>query len=262
MLLLGACSGPWTEHDLTIASDAVGDSYDVRVIVPDAAPTGDWPVLVFQDGDYWPRHDGTLADALAGGAPPFVLVAVAYQGFHTGLTGGLSDETLDRRLRDITEVEIEDVPGTGGAMAFQGFLDDELLDAVEAELGLGLTAERSARATFGYSAFGLSVTHGLLGGSETYGGWCAGSASLRRFDAPIYAAEDDPAPGTLSGWARFTIGSEETEDAAALDELLGWLDDGDQPDLEITRDTFEGEDHAGAMKPAFEACLEEITARW
>lgn len=102
----------------------------------------------------------------------------------------------------------------------------------------------------------------LLWDRETYGGACAGSPSLRRFDAPIFSADDDPDADTLSGWARFTIGGDEAEDGQALEDLLDWLDDGDQPDLEVTHTTFDGKSHKAAQKQAFEACLEELANRW
>lgn len=262
LLSLTACSPPWTETDLSVRSDVVDDTYDVRVVVPDAGVDGPWPVLVFQDGDYWPRYQRVLTEALNNGAPPFVLVAVGYQNFHTGLTGGLTTDALDRRLRDTTEEEIEGYPGTGGADAYQTFLDAELLPAVAAELDLELADDRTQHAIYGYSVFGLAVTQSLLRNGPTFGGYCAGSPSLRRFDAPIFEAEDDPAAGTLSGWARFTIGSTETEDLAGLDAFLDWFDDGDHPDLTIGRDTFDGKNHRGAQKPAFRACLDDITRRW
>lgn len=258
------CADPHVAHRLVVSFPAADDAYDVEVYIPEDLPP-DVPadVLVFTDGDYWPRHRAQLRRAWSRGeVPPFVLIAVGYQGLTTGVAGGLGEATLVRRARDITEHPVDGWEGSGGARAFQGFLADELLPQVGEATGVPLTDVPSRRATFGFSAFGLAVTQGLLWGTDSGAGRCSASPSLRMFDEAVFAPSDDAQPGTLSGWALFTMGGEETLDAAALDDVLGWLDDGDQPALRVDREAFAGADHRAARAPAFAACLEAIGQQW
>ncbi len=228
-----ACAKPYTEQDSSIRSELVGDSYDLRVLEP---LEGAESVLVLLDGDYVDDFEPAWSAALEAG-PRVALVAVGYQGFKTGLAGGLSDETMERRARDFYS---EPEP-------FQDFLVQELLPALEADFGLPVTEP----ALFGYSAFGWSALTARMTRDADWARVCAGSPSLLVADEPIWSEE--ALPTSLEGATLATVGSKEETDAAELSALVeAWEAAG----LAIQHEVLDGEDHRGAMEPAMQRCLE------
>jgi predicted alpha/beta superfamily hydrolase len=251
-LAADGCTPTHVRTDHTIESGIVGDTYDLVVYAP-ADGNGPFPWLVFQDGDYLPGLSEALRAVTASGkAPPVVVVGVAYQGGTTGIAGGLSDATMDRRARDFTGRAIEGIDGTGGAGDFQAFLAEELVPWVEEELPV--IAGSGGRATHGFSAFGLSVLYGVLTRSETFAGHCAGSPSVSTDDRFVFDLEEAAEPADVAGWLQVTSGTAE-QDHAAVEEFADQVEARGYADLELLRAAWQGKDHRGSARPAFEACL-------
>lgn len=240
--------------ETTFTSEAAGDTYDIQVLTPPGHDGIGLPLLVFRDGDYLGRHDGDLAARYDEGLE-LMVVAIAYQGFSNGLFGGLKQETKDRRLRDITPRPVEGFEGTGQAAAFETFVVDELVPwAIDEH---GASADPGDHATFGYSAFGASVAHGLITRPAAFGTFCMGSPSLSVDDRVLFEMFDAVQPSSLAGHAVITYGDrEDAINTDAADDFATALQAVDG--VTVDQQVFAGKNHHGAMRPAFEACLDAL----
>ena len=256
-LVSGACSPTHERSDHSFASELVGDSYDLVVYTP-VAGAGPFPLLVFQDGDYLAAREAELRRLTADGAiPPVVVLGVAYQDGSTGLTGGLSDETMDRRARDFTPRPIQGVPDSGGAADFQAFLAQELLPWAESELPV--LAGADGRATYGFSAFGLSILYGVLTTPGTFRGHCAASPSVGTDGGVIFDLAAQADPNLAAGWLQISSGTDEG-DHAAIQDFADQVAQHGHAELDLLTETWDGKNHRQSMAPSFEACLQALTA--
>ncbi len=117
-------------HDLE--SDCVGDRFVIEVHLPPAyeATSRDYPVLFVLDGDKSSGMARDIVDWLSWRReiPELVVVAISY--------GGSQQEWWQKRSRDLSPSNDStkiwgEWPLAGGAQAFRGFIQDELIPFLE-----------------------------------------------------------------------------------------------------------------------------------
>lgn len=168
-----------------ITSKAVGDSFEIRVLMPPRIPgeTTRFPVLYMTD-----VHDGFLvgADAMRlmmiGDVPRFIAVGIGYASASNILEGLLV------RARDLTQVAATAEVGgsfpianmvrpsvaTGGADKFLAFIRDELMPAIDARY----PTDPKERGYWGDSLGGLFGTWVLFTRPDTFNRYILGSSSF------------------------------------------------------------------------------------
>lgn len=168
-----------------LASKAVGDSFEIRVLMPPAIPgeTTRFPVLYMTD-----VHGGFLIDPdamrlmMIGDVPRFIAVGIGYASASNILEGLLV------RARDLTQVAATAEVGgsfpianmvrpqvpTGGADKFLAFIRDELMPAIDARY----PTDPKERGYWGDSLGGLFGTWVLFTKPDTFNRYILGSSSF------------------------------------------------------------------------------------
>lgn len=173
-----------------LVSKQVGDSFEIRVMLPPMIPgeTTRFPVVYMTDvyGTF-PEEDG-LRLMMLGDTPRFIAVGIGYPGAKSLL------QALAMRARDLTHVA---VPGadvgagmpvagmltpavaTGGAPEFLGFIRDELMPFIDARY----PTDPADRIYWGDSLGGLFGCYVLFTRPDTFHRYIIGSPSIWWADA-------------------------------------------------------------------------------
>ena len=167
-----------------LASKAVGDSFEIRVLLPPTIPgeTTRFPVVYMTD-----VHNGFIIDddamrlMMIGDVPRFIAVGIGYASASNILEG------LLLRARDLTHVTATAEVGgsfpfnmvkpsvpTGGAEKFLGFIRDELMPLIDARY----PTDPKERGYWGDSLGGLFGTYVLFTRPDTFNRYILGSPSL------------------------------------------------------------------------------------
>jgi len=166
-------------------SKAVGDSFEIRVMMPPIIPgeTTRFPVLYMTD-----VHNGFTIDPdmmrlmMLGDIPRFIAVGIGYSSASNILEG------LLLRARDLTHVEfkaevgasfpfanmVKPSVGTGGAAKFLAFITDELMPVIEGRY----PTDTKDKGYWGDSLGGLFGTWVLFTKPETFNRYILGSSSF------------------------------------------------------------------------------------
>ena len=175
---------PKTET-FTIASKAVGDSFEIRVMVPPTIPgeTTRFPVVYMTD-----VHEGFIIGEdemrlmMMGDVPRFIAVGIG------NASAANIMEALLIRARDLTQVEfkaevggsfpianmVKPAVGTGGAAKFLSFIRDELIPVIDKRY----PTDPKDRGYWGDSLGGLFGTYVLFTQPDTFNRYIIGSPSL------------------------------------------------------------------------------------
>jgi len=259
VLSLLGCPQAHDKHELPFESEIVGDTFDLIVLVPveEEFGEGPFPTVYFHDGDYLFRHEEEIRRRTRNGTiDPVVIVAIAYQGGTTDPDGGLEDETMDRRARDLTWEPVETYPGTGHADEYHQFVRDELVPFIEEQYAV--LPGRENRIAAGYSGFGANTLYGLFHYNETHAGYCAGSPSVTVHESQLFDFEAAADPAAIGDWLYWSVGTNEdnTDSIQAFGEQL---EEHGYADLDLAHDVFQGKDHTLAMVPWFKGCLDQVS---
>jgi hypothetical protein len=168
-----------------LASKAVGDSFEIRVLMPPTIPgeTTRFPVVYMTD-----VHNGFIIDddamrlMMISDLPRFIAVGIGYAAAANILEG------LLLRARDLTHVTATAEVGgsfpianmvkpsvpTGGAEKFLGFIRDELMPVIDARY----PTDPKERGYWGDSLGGLFGTYVLFTRPDTFNRYIIGSPSL------------------------------------------------------------------------------------
>jgi predicted alpha/beta superfamily hydrolase len=168
-----------------VNSKAVGDSFEIRVLMPPTIPgeTTRFPVVYMTD-----VHNGFIIDddsirlMMMGDVPRFIAVGIGYASASNILEGLLI------RARDLTHVEfnaevggsfpfanmVKPSVGTGGAAKFLGFIRDELMPVIDKRY----PTDPKERGYWGDSLGGLFGTYVLFTQPDTFNRYILGSPSL------------------------------------------------------------------------------------
>lgn len=168
-----------------LVSKTVGDSFEIRVLLPPMIPgeTTRFPVVYMTD-----VHDGFIIDEdgmrlmMLGDVPRFIAVGIGYSSAANILEGLLI------RARDLTHVAATAEVGgsfpianmvrpsvpTGGAAKFLGFIRDELMPVIDAKY----PTDPKERCYWGDSLGGLFGTYVLFTQPDTFNRYILGSPSL------------------------------------------------------------------------------------
>ena len=168
-----------------LVSKAVGDSFEIRVLLPPMIPgeTTRFPVVYMTD-----VHGGFIIDEdsmrlmMMGDVPRFIAVGIGYSSASSILEGLLI------RARDLTHVAataevggsfpianmVRPTVSTGGAAKFLGFIRDELMPVIDARY----PTDPKERCYWGDSLGGLFGTYVLFTQPDTFNRYILGSPSL------------------------------------------------------------------------------------
>jgi len=168
-----------------LVSKAVGDSFEIRVLLPPMIPgeQSRFPVVYMTD-----VHNGFIIDddemrlMMLGDVPRFIAVGIGYPAAPSIMQG------LVIRARDLTPVvakaevggsfpiagTIRPSPESGGAAKFLAFIRDELIPFIDAKY----PTNPKDRAYWGDSLGGLFGTYVLFTKPETFNRYILGSPSL------------------------------------------------------------------------------------
>ena len=193
-----------------LASKAVGDSFEIRVLMPPRIPgeTTRFPVLYMTD-----VHNGFIIDddsmrlMMISDIPRFIAVGIGYASTSSIMEGLLV------RARDLTHVAataevggsfpianmVKPSVATGGADKFLGFIRDELMPVIDARY----PTDPKERGYWGDSLGGLFGTWVLFTSPATFNRYILGSPSLWWANEDVmkvaekYLATHDDLPATV-----------------------------------------------------------------
>ncbi len=168
-----------------LVSKAVGDSFEIRVLLPPMIPGEKtrFPVVYMTDVNGGFIDEDGLRLLMMGDTPRFIAVGIGYPGATSIL------QTLAIRARDLTPVRVKDantgfgVPmagtlepavGNGGAAKFLAFMRDELMPFIDARY----PTDPNDRGYWGDSLGGLFGCYVLFTEPETFNRYVIGSPSL------------------------------------------------------------------------------------
>jgi len=240
-------------------SKAVGDSFEIQVLLPPKIPgeTTRFPVVYMTDvyGSFL-FEDG-LRMLMLGDTPRFIAVGIGYPGAKSILHG------IGKRARDLTQVPVKDAnPGavmpidgllqpadaSGGASSFLAFIRDELIPFVDARY----PTDPKDRGYWGDSLGGLFGCYVLFTQPETFNRYVIGSPSIWWADEEVLqraerylSTHDDIRAKVFLGVG----GLEEVGDGARFRMVTNtlrverMLRAKDYPGLQVTSRVFPDESH-------------------
>jgi predicted alpha/beta superfamily hydrolase len=171
---------PNSEHHV-IQSKVAGHPYDVYVHLPAgyAAATQKYPVLYVVDGDndFAPTLEYLGLLMAEYHIPEPIVVAIG--------DGGPIGSPGNKRNRDFTPTATAAIPESGGAPAFLGFIEQELIPMVETTY----RADPAQRTYYGYSMGGLFGTYVLFQKPTLFRNILLGSPALGYNNSQIFSIE-------------------------------------------------------------------------
>ncbi|NML64643.1 alpha/beta hydrolase [Hymenobacter sp. RP-2-7] len=172
---------PQSEHRV-VQSKVAGHPYDVYVHLPagySPAATASYPVLYVVDGDndFAPTLE-YLGLLMAEYHIPEPLVVAIGDGGPIGSPG-------NQRTRDFTPTATADRPGSGGAPAFLGFIEQELFPLIEKNY----RADPARRTYYGYSLGGLFGAYVLFSKPTLFQNILLGSPALGYDSGQLFELE-------------------------------------------------------------------------
>jgi len=173
---------PNSEHRL-IHSTVAGHDYDIYIHFPAGYDTAKkkFPVLYVVDGDndFSPSLEylGLMMAEYHIQEP--ILVAIG--------DGGLIGTPGNKRNRDFTPTPARNQPETGGAPAFLGFIEKELIPLIDSKY----KADPADRTLYGYSMGGLFGTYVLFTKPTLFKNILIGSPALSYNNSQIFDIEKE-----------------------------------------------------------------------
>jgi predicted alpha/beta superfamily hydrolase len=171
---------PNSEHRV-IQSKVAGHPYDVYVHLPAgyATATQKYPVLYVVDGDndFAPTLEYLGLLMAEYHIPEPIVVAIG--------DGGAIGSPGNKRNRDFTPTATAAMPESGGAPAFLGFIEQELLPLIETTY----RADPAQRTYYGYSMGGLFGTYILFQKPTLFRNILLGSPALGYNNSQIFSIE-------------------------------------------------------------------------
>jgi predicted alpha/beta superfamily hydrolase len=171
---------PNSEHRV-LQSKVAGHPYDVYVHLPAsyAAATRNYPVLYVVDGDndFSPTLEYLGLLMAEYHIPEPIVVAIG--------DGGPIGSPGNKRNRDFTPTATAAMPESGGAPAFLGFIEQELIPLVETTY----RADPAQRSYYGYSMGGLFGTYILFQKPTLFKNILLGSPALGYNNSQIFSIE-------------------------------------------------------------------------
>jgi predicted alpha/beta superfamily hydrolase len=171
---------PNSEHRV-IQSKVAGHPYDVYVHLPAgyATATQKYPVLYVVDGDndFAPSLEYLGLLMAEYHIPEPIVVAIG--------DGGPIGSPGNKRNRDFTPTATAAMPESGGAPAFLGFIEQELLPMIETTY----RADATQRSYYGYSMGGLFGTYILFQKPTLFRNILLGSPALGYNNSQIFSIE-------------------------------------------------------------------------
>jgi predicted alpha/beta superfamily hydrolase len=173
---------PNSEHQV-MHSKVAGHDYDIYIHFPagyDTAKTK-FPVLYVVDGDndFSPSQEYLGLLMAEYHIPEPILVAIG-DGGQIGMPG-------NKRNRDFTPTATPAMPESGGAPAFLGFIEKELIPFIDARY----KANPAQRTLYGYSMGGLFATYTLFQKPALFKNILIGSPALAYDNGKIFGIEKE-----------------------------------------------------------------------
>lgn len=248
LALVGCVRLDGTTDATTLASEATGRTYEIKVYTPEGVEPDEAAVLYVLDGDW--RFNATaeaLDDALGDGKiPPTVMVSIGY---------GSEDNA---REQDYTPVEDLLLGGSSGeGERFADFLEDELFPWFEATYDAPADPER--RAIFGHSLGGLFVTWFWMTRPELVRGVIAASPSYWYGEGYIFGVLDG-ASG-LAGDIYVNAGGQEEGSMIGLSREMRDRLDGIGAEVDVAHEVIGGRGHMSVVDSGLEVALPHVLTR-
>jgi predicted alpha/beta superfamily hydrolase len=171
---------PNSEHRL-MHSEVAGHDYDIYIHFPAGYETAGkkFPVLYVVDGanDFSPTLEylGLMMAEYYIQEP--IVVAIG--------DGGLIGSATNKRNRDFTPVSMPGMPESGGAPAFLGFIEKELMPLIDGKY----KGDPTNRTLYGYSMGGLFATYTLFTKPALFKNILIGSPALSYANGEIFNIE-------------------------------------------------------------------------
>jgi len=173
---------PNSEHTI-MHSTIAGNDYDIYFHFPAGYDTAKrkFPVLYVVDGDndFSPSLEYLGLLMAQYHIPEPILVAIG--------DGGLIGSPGNKRNRDFTPTASPSMPGSGGAPAFLGFIEKELIPMIDAKY----KADPAQRTLYGYSMGGLFGTYVLFTKPQLFKNILIGSPALAYDNGQIFDIEKE-----------------------------------------------------------------------
>jgi len=250
-------------------SDEIGQTYEIRVALPDSYGTDDapesYPLLVLLDADYSFAIARNVVQHLAkrrNQLPEMIIVAIAYPGAEADY-----DFYHMTRTRDYTPVFFPTggygpamQAHSGGGQAFLNFIENDLLPVLEERYPIS----EEDRTLEGHSYGGLFTTWALLTRPDMFARWIIVSPSYWYADEFIYQHEEvfSASHETLNEVVFATVGSWEVNSqidmVALLDRLMTQMDGHDYQGLSLDHYVYEEETHASIWPAALSRGLRSV----
>jgi uncharacterized protein len=167
-----------------LESKAVGDAFEIRVLLPLMIPgeNARFPVVYMTDANgELPVSDDLLRLMMMSDVPRFIAVGIGYPGVQNFF------QTTALRTRDLTQVavpppsqpspfagHVSPAVTSGGAAKFLEFVRDELMPFIDARY----PTNPAERAYFGHSLGGLFGLYTLFTRTDTFSRYIIGSPSI------------------------------------------------------------------------------------
>jgi len=274
-------TGPATilaTHRRRVASDAVGETYQVDVALPEAwaaarAP-GPLPVVYVMDGN---TTFGIAAQAArflqnAGEMPAALVVGVGYElegprrerGDYGALRTRDLTPSLDAEFFEKVRADgwAEDIAPPGGADQFLDFLVDELRPFLASRYDVDLGDQTLVGSSLG----GLFALHALFNRPGAFQRTVANSPALWWDDRRLFSDEARFATSgqELRGRVFLSVGGLETTPpwnmVEDLQRFARLLRERSYPALSLSRHLFEGESHTSVIPAALARGMREVFA--
>ncbi len=248
-LALGAGCGPPEARNEVLHRDVVAESLDSTYtlsiyIPPELEGVSGAPWLLVLDGEYGHIEADISDQLIAGGqAAPHVMIGIG---------------NADLRDRDYTPTEISDEP-SGGLDDFVGWLRDDLIPELEAELDIG--GAPALRGLHGHSYGGLATTIALLTYPDLWSRFGATSPSLYWDGAMVFGVEEAFASENDDLPMRLYCSMGELEAPAMnplFEEFTERLDRRGYPGLEMKAEVIDNHDHFSSWEVAYERLVPHL----
>lgn len=239
---------------LTLHSSIVGQDYDLYISLPRNYhdTTGRFPVLYLLDGQYdFPLVNGIYGDLYYDGfLPDLITVGITWGGEHPNY------DSL--RTRDLTPTSIKEVPYTGNAPKFLGFIKGELIPYIDSKY----RTDKKDRALMGSSLGGLFTLYTMFHETDLFTRYVLTSPAIMWDNNVLYSYEESYHTQHARLPARLFMAVSALEGSDAMfGKFVDRLKSRNYQDLKIETRVLEGMGHAGSKPEGYTRGLQSVFAR-
>jgi uncharacterized protein len=238
-------------HIRMLHSNIVNDEYKLSILLPpgyDASKQA-YPTLYVLDA---PIFFGPAAMNILlreGNVPEMIVVGIGKQINNL-------EEWWPVRWRDYSSVTVSSEPTSGSAVAFLGFIEQELIPLIDAEY----RTQRNERTIWGQSLGGIFALRGMFGKADLFNRYIITAPSFVYKGETLLDYESALAAVSFTSEVRLfvSIGSLDETFGPYVEAFMSALSAGTIPNLKIQTSVLDGFTHTASAIPGFFQGLDAV----